>query len=178
MNAAKIIFASGMALAVCACTTTTSQSVQNLGSAAILDANGEKIGSARLLAIGDTVSITATVSGLAPGLHGFHLHETSQCRAPDFQSAGGHLNPFGASHGLESPDGAHLGDLTNLEVSADGTGSIASGLDGPRADVTTAIFDSDGTSVVIHAKADDYRTDPSGAAGSRIACGVIAAPQR
>ncbi len=109
--------------------------------------------------------------GLVPGEHGLHLHMVGRCDGPAFQSAGGHWNPAGKQHGHLNPLGAHAGDLPNLTVSANGRGAInflvAGGVAG----------DADGTSLVIHAKPDDYRTDPSGNSGDRIACAVIAAPQ-
>ena len=92
---------------------------------------------------------------------------------PDFKSAGGHLNPANKGHGLLDNDGSHLGDLPNLVVAANGTASVQVPLDGTRTYVIDQIFDADGTAVVIHADADDGRTDPSGNAGSRERCGVL-----
>jgi Cu-Zn family superoxide dismutase len=108
--------------------------------------------------------------GLAPGIHGLHLHEKGLCEGPDFASAGGHWNPAARKHGRDNPAGAHLGDLPNLAIDASGKG---------RASLTLppGSADADGTSLVVHAQADDYRTDPSGNSGNRIACAVIAAPR-
>ena len=113
-------------------------------------------------------------TGLEPGDYGFHIHETGRCDAPDFESAGGHFNPTNASHGLLDPEGPHAGDLINLHVDEDGTVTyvVTTALvtlnEGER-----AIFDSDGSAVILHAQPDDYVTDPGGGSGDRIACGVI-----
>lgn len=113
------------------------------------------------------------VSGLPAGVHGAHLHTVGKCDAPDFTTAGAHLNPAGKQHGKDNPQGAHLGDLPNVTVGADGKGTITVPLAGTAAALTSALFDADGTAVVVHATADDYKTDPSGASGGRIACGVL-----
>ena len=113
-------------------------------------------------------------TGLEPGDYGFHIHETGRCDAPDFESAGGHFNPTNASHGLLNPEGPHAGDLINLHVDEDGTVTyvVTTALvtlnEGER-----AIFDSDGSAVILHAQPDDYVTDSGGGSGDRIACGVI-----
>ena len=109
------------------------------------------------------------VEGLAPGEHGLHLHSVGRCDGPDFKSAGAHWNPAGKQHGHLNPQGAHAGDLPNLIVSANGRGAI-------NFLVAGEIADADGTSLVVHAKPDDYRTDPSGNSGDRVACAVIVAP--
>ena len=116
-------------------------------------------------------------AGVAPGEHGFHIHEVGQCDAPDFESAGSHYNPTGAQHGLLNPEGPHAGDLPNLVVAQDGTVDylVTSALvtlgDGER-----SLFDSDGSAVIIHEGADDYVTDSSGDSGGRLICGVITQP--
>ncbi len=91
-------------------------------------------------------------------------------------SAGGHLNPHGKQHGMENPQGSHLGDLPNLSIGADGKGSFSVPLNGSPAEIEALLFDADGTALVVHAKPDDYRTDPSGNSGPRIACGVLTRP--
>lgn len=110
------------------------------------------------------------VQGLPPGDHGLHLHAVGRCDGPDFKSAGAHWNPAGRQHGHLNPEGAHLGDLPNLTVSANGHGAINFMVGG-------ALADADGTSLVVHARPDDYRTDPSGNSGDRIGCAVLAAPR-
>src|SRR3546814_7416727 len=96
--------------------------------------DGQAIGSASLLANGDVLSLTIEVSGISPGPHGLHLHTIGRCDAPDFTTAGGHLNPGGRQHGLKNPNGSHLGDLPNLVASADGRSSLVVVLSGSRSE--------------------------------------------
>ena len=126
-----------------------------------------------MYSLGGEVTLNASFSGLTPGSHAVHLHTTGQCTAPDFTSAGGHLNPAGHEHGTQNPRGAHLGDLPNVTIGADGTGTMSAVVRGTLAGVADDIFDADGTAIVVHAGADDYRTDPTGNAGGRVACGVV-----
>jgi len=110
-------------------------------------------------------------TGLPAGTHGLHIHTVGKCEGPKFESAGAHWNPANKKHGRENPEGPHEGDLSNVTVGADGT--LADSM--TVAGVTLAeLQDSDGSSLVIHAQADDYKTDPSGNSGDRIACAVIA----
>ena len=136
-------------------------------------ANGQPAGTAQIFAAGNQVSLTVGVTGIAPGVHGIHLHTTGSCRAPDFTSAGGHLNPLGRTHGSLAVGGKHAGDLPNLAVQAGGTGTLTTDLSGTPDEVRAWLFDTDGAAIVLHADADDYRTDPSGNSGARVACGVI-----
>ncbi len=161
------------ALAVSGCATASEEPGSEVGSAMISDRNGNNVGSAMLYTEGDEVLISVSLDGLSAGTHAVHLHTTGDCSASDFTSAGGHLNPMGNEHGSLNPQGAHLGDLPNAEVSAAGVGTITETLRGTRATVLSQIFDTDGTALVVHAGADDYRTDPAGDAGSRVACGVF-----
>jgi Cu-Zn family superoxide dismutase len=115
--------------------------------------------------------IRVAVEGLPPGDHGLHLHAVGRCDGPAFQSAGAHWNPAGLKHGHLNAAGPHAGDLPNLTVSTNGRGAINFLATGG------ALDDADGTSLVVHAKADDYKTDPSGNSGDRIACAVIAPAQ-
>ena len=144
--------------------------------AELRNSSGESVGSAVLREAGDQVQIVIQASGLAPGRHGVHLHAVGRCEPPGFQSAGGHFNPAGKKHGLESAEGPHAGDLPDLDVDATGrvqyttmTNRVTLGT-GP-----TSIFDADGSAIVIHAGPDDQRTDPSGNSGDRILCGVLVA---
>lgn len=155
------------------CTTVNEPAGDTLATATLLSADGAVKGTARLWLIGDAVRLTVDADGLPAGAHGTHLHAVGNCMPPDFKSAGGHLNPAGRQHGLENPQGSHLGDLPNLMIAENGAGSLTIRLQGTQSDLEPALFDSDGTAVVIHAGADDYRTDPSGNAGSRLACGVL-----
>lgn len=165
------LLTSAMLLAGCA--SVGAIPARPVGQARLSFANGLPAGTVQFLADGDSVSARVSVTGLAPGQHGFHLHTVGKCEAPDFLSAGPHLNPAGKAHGTMASGGAHLGDMPNLQVGANGTATATVVLAGPRDTTLAAIFDADGTAVVIHADPDDYRTDPSGNAGKRIACGVV-----
>jgi superoxide dismutase, Cu-Zn family len=138
------------------------------------DAKGKAIGTAKLTADAAGVKITLAVKGLTPGDHAIHIHEAAKCDGPDFKSAGGHFNPEHKKHGMDNPDGPHAGDMPNFTADAKG-GSTAS-VTAPGItldDGAHGVFANGGTALVIHAKADDGKTDPAGAAGDRIACGLI-----
>ena len=155
------------------CQTIDEVPNERLGQATLRLASGLPGGTAQLLVSGAQVNISIAVVGLSPGVHGVHLHMTGRCDAPEFASAGAHLNPAGHQHGSGNPAGSHLGDLPNVTAGAGGTGTVSATLPGSREAVLAQLFDADGTAVVVHANADDYRTDPSGNAGGRIACGVL-----
>jgi superoxide dismutase, Cu-Zn family len=140
----------------------------------IVNAQRQKVGTATIRQADSGIRIDVQVSQLPPGTHGIHVHTVGKCEGPAFVSAGGHLNPTSKKHGKDNPEGPHAGDLLNLEVDASGHAE-ASLLDpnvtlgeGPN-----SLFHEGGTTIVIHEKADDYKTDPTGNSGSRIACGVI-----
>lgn len=115
--------------------------------------------------------LTVKVTGMTPGIKGVHVHEAGLCQGPDFKSAGGHWNPMAKQHGRDNPMGAHSGDLPNMRVNARGRGTLTITLP-PEAMKRPA----GGLSLVVHAAADDYRTDPSGNSGARVACAVIYPP--
>lgn len=142
----------------------------------ILNGQGTKIGLAKISAAGDGVKISVKVSSLTPGEHGIHIHNVGKCEAPAFTSAGPHFNPTGAHHGINNAQDPkpHLGDLANLAVKQDGSGMASFTVNGVTlGDGANSLFHDGGTAIVIHAKADDLMSDPSGNSGDRIACGVI-----
>lgn len=149
-------------------------STEGTAMAEIRDAQGNSLGVVVLRAADFGVLLSGTLTGLSPGKHGFHIHETGECEPPTFESAGSHFAPAGRQHGFHNPDGPHAGDLRNLVVSEDGStivdtaDSLVVLRDGPN-----ALLDGDGSALVVHPDPDDYRTQPSGNSGSRIACGVI-----
>ena len=162
-----------LALSLGGCTSVGQIPSAKIASGTLHSANGAAVGTVVLLAAGDDVAINVAVTGLPPGMHGIHLHTVGSCEAPGFASAGGHLNPHSMQHGTANPAGPHLGDLPNLIVGSSGTGEVTAKLRDSRATAMAALFDADGTAIVIHAAPDDYRTDPSGTSGTRIACAVL-----
>jgi Cu-Zn family superoxide dismutase len=135
---------------------------------------GETVGTATFTQESGGTRLKAQVRGLPPGPHGIHVHAVGKCDPPDFMSAGGHFNPTSKMHGLNNPQGAHAGDMPNLTVGADGTGTYDALLkDVSLSTGSGSLFGPDGTALVIHAAADDEVTDPSGNSGARIACGPI-----
>ncbi|HEU5139326.1 MAG TPA: superoxide dismutase family protein [Bacillales bacterium] len=136
---------------------------------------GKAIGEARFVQTPKGVKITIEASKLEPGLHGIHIHETGKCVPPDFKSAGEHFNPFHMEHGLKNPKGAHAGDLPNIMVEENGTvqTSILAKKVTLEKGKKNSLLDEDGSALVIHAKPDDNKSQPSGAAGERVACGEI-----
>jgi Cu-Zn family superoxide dismutase len=142
-------------------------------------AEGQSAGTALLTPDGNKVKVKLDLSGLPEGEHAIHVHQNAKCEAPDFKSAGGHFNPFAKEHGTKNPKGSHAGDMPiNLQVMADGTDHVSFVTDSIsfKKDAKNYIFANGGTAFVIHEKADDMMTDPTGNAGGRIACGVIVAP--
>lgn len=154
------------------CTSIDEVPLAAVGEARLSFADGRPAGTARLLSDARGVRIMVSATGMTPGAHGFHLHTTGRCEAPGFNSAGGHLNPDNRKHGSLAAGGAHLGDLPNLQIGANGAGNATEVVSGGSG-ALGAIFDADGTAVIVHANADDYRTDPTGNAGDRVACGVL-----
>ena len=149
--------------------------IANTETVTVRDAAGETVGTALLTPATEGVQVVLSVNGLPAGVHGVHIHETGRCEAPSFTSAGGHYNPLNREHGFENPQGHHVGDLPNMTVGADGRGSLTAVARGASltAGAQGSLRKPGGTALVIHAGADDYRTNPSGDSGSRIACGVI-----
>lgn len=153
-------------------------------TADLRDSEGNPVGSAEFVEGPNGVTITANITGgIEPGVHAIHIHETGDVSSPDFKSAGDHFNPTGAEHGFDNPQGPHAGDLENITVAEDGTATYQTLNDritlsgGPN-----SILDEDGSALVVHAMADDYRTDDHpetgpGTSGDRIAAGVIEAAE-
>ncbi|KAB8131819.1 superoxide dismutase family protein [Gracilibacillus oryzae] len=140
----------------------------------LYNADQDAVGTATFKNQQDKVTVQVKVEGLEQGLHGIHVHEFPKCEGPDFQTAGNHFNPDGKEHGLMHPEGAHLGDMPNIEVKADGTADVELELPGASLmDGKNSLLREDGTSIIIHEKLDDGISQPGGNAGARIVCGVI-----
>lgn len=167
----SILIAAAMSL------TATAAGAQDpaQATAQLMNAAGETVGSVTLTQVpAGGVHLDIEVSGLEPGVHAIHIHQTGRCE-PDFGAAGDHFAPHGNAHGWKSDDGAHAGDMLNLHVPDSGSlrtervAPLASLRDGD----TASLFDQDGSAIIVHAGADDYISQPSGDAGDRVACGVV-----
>jgi len=137
------------------------------------DGQGKSVGTAVLSAAPDGAKIKLNVHDLSAGEHAIHVHQTAKCDGPDFKTAGAHFNPDGKKHGLQNPGGPHAGDIPNFTVDAKGKSKATATAPVTLGDDPHSVFTGGGTALVIHAKADDNKTDPSGNSGDRIACGVI-----
>ena len=161
-------------MGVAALALTAGLSAQGPVKVEMKDAQGQSVGTVSLMAMPGMVHLQLDLKGLKPGPHALHVHMTPKCEGPAFASAGGHFNPAGKKHGSKNPDGPHAGDMDNFTVAADGTAKgmvMAHGI--TLGSEANSVFANGGTALMIHAGADDMMTDPAGAAGDRIACGVI-----
>ena len=163
-----------MSITACAPQTmesSTAPIAQTAASAMLRDAQGNDKGRVTIASSGGALRLTLAGRALTPGTLAFHVHAVGRCDAPDFTSAGPHWNPMTKQHGRDNPMGAHAGDMPNLVVASDGRTLASADLEGTLAQ----LLDVDGASVIVHAQPDDYRTDPAGNAGARVACGVLMA---
>lgn len=140
-----------------------------------INSEGKDIGTANLTQTDNGVKIDLKLHDLAPGVHGIHIHEVGICEKPKFESAGAHFNPTKKQHGYDNPKGYHLGDLPNLQVESDGTVDVEFTTKdfSLNTGIENSVFDENGSAFIVHEDKDDYKTDPSGNSGGRIACGVI-----
>lgn len=146
-----------------------------VANAAIMDKDGKIVGLASFREARTGVRVEIKVTGMPPGKHGTHIHGVGKCDGPDFATSGGHFNLNDKVHGVPGAVTAHAGELPNLEVGPGGTGSLvfySPHLSLNRAQSNGLTF-GPGTAVVIHAQEDDYKTQPAGNSGARIACGVV-----
>jgi superoxide dismutase, Cu-Zn family len=166
----KPVIALSIALSAAACSSMTLRSPTAVANLAPTKGNSAA-GTVHFTQKGDVVVVEAQAKGLSPGPHGFHIHERGNCTAPDASSAGGHFNPVGAPHGGPSTDAHHAGDLGNLQADANGNATL-------RVEVKGITLDAGdrsiiGRAVIVHEKADDLKTQPSGNSGARVSCGLI-----
>lgn len=170
LAATAAIMLSGAAVAHPGHDAQASTAAKPVAGARLIDGGtGKEAGHVTLTADGSMLRGVVEASGLTPGAHGMHIHAVGKCEGPAFASAGGHLNPDGKQHGIQNPLGSHQGDLPELVAGADGKARATFMVHTSLA----ALFDTDGAAFIVHAAADDNKTDPSGNSGARILCGVL-----
>lgn len=151
----------------------TSSFAADTASAILKGADGKEIGKAALITTPSGTLITLELTAAPPGTHGFHIHTVGKCEPPKFESAGGHFNPDSTKHGFLNEEGPHAGDMPNIHVPENGALTVEVLNSLVTLSGEARLLDEDGSALVLHADPDDYRTDPAGHAGGRIACGVI-----
>ncbi|MFC4291731.1 superoxide dismutase family protein [Sphingorhabdus arenilitoris] len=159
-------------LAACGSVSEPAKEAPVVATAKLMRGDAE-VGTVTLTQKGENAEMSFRVEGLPTGGYGFHIHETGKCEGPDYKSAGGHWNPAGKEHGLENPKGAHAGDLPNLAGVDGQVTRLERSLTGLKITGEGGMMDADGAAIMIHAKPDDNKTDPSGESGDRIICGVF-----
>ena len=158
------------ALVASACLWPANAGAEAMAAVTIRDLGGKTVGTAMLRGTPNGTLVAIRFRGLPPGEHAFHIHAVGKCEPP-FKSAGGHYNPTGAKHGIMIAGGPHAGDMPNIHIAPNGALDIE--VLNTKLVIDARLFDADGAAIVLHQKGDDYRSQPSGAAGGRIACGVI-----
>jgi len=161
-------------LLLAGCASMSTSPSGTTATAELRSVGGQPVGTATFTQVDAVVRIVIEAQGLPAGVKGVHIHEVGACEGPTFSSAGGHFNPLGKQHGSLNPQGPHAGDLASITVGADGKGRMETTTElitlGTGA---SSLFDANGSTLVIHAAPDDFRTDPTGNSGARIACGTI-----